>query len=265
MVGFIIALLGLVVTPSARAVAQTGSDAWQAFTVRTTDGVETPALVRQPTGQGRSPVVIFFHGAPGGQGVEALRRIATEGAGPIRWERLLKEGFAVCIADYRGHPPNKPFEVLQGAVNAVDDARAIINHLKGFPFVDPERVGLIGGSLGGAIVLETSRREKLKATVLNAPATFPFLGYRGQPLQPECSQAVPDSAIDKTGALDRIASISKVGGVDCQVTYAGGLESFVGLDQVNVRLPRSLIGRGEVDVLLAVDGQAANIVKVNVK
>lgn len=57
----------------------------------------------------------------------------------------------------------------------------------------------------------------------------------------------------------------KLGGVDAQATFAGALNEFVGLDQVNVRLPRSLIRRGEVDVALIVDGQAPNTVKVNIK
>lgn len=41
--------------------------------------------------------------------------------------------------------------------------------------------------------------------------------------------------------------------------------SYAGLDQVNVVLPRSLAGRGEVDVLLTVDGRAANPAKINIK
>ncbi|MGH9842983.1 MAG: hypothetical protein ACREEM_29955, partial [Blastocatellia bacterium] len=54
-------------------------------------------------------------------------------------------------------------------------------------------------------------------------------------------------------------------GVDAQVSFAGGLDGFVGLDQVNARLSRSLIGRGEVDVTLTVDGQTANTVKVSIR
>ncbi len=61
------------------------------------------------------------------------------------------------------------------------------------------------------------------------------------------------------------AVTAKLGGVDCQVAFAGAQDGYVGLDQVNVRLSRSLIGRGEVDVTLTVDGQAANSVKANVK
>ncbi|MGH8865388.1 MAG: hypothetical protein ACREVZ_12205 [Burkholderiales bacterium] len=36
----------------------------------------------------------------------------------------------------------------------------------------------------------------------------------------------------------------------------------VGLDQGNVRLPRILAGRGEVDVVLTADNKAANTVRV---
>jgi uncharacterized protein (TIGR03437 family) len=56
-----------------------------------------------------------------------------------------------------------------------------------------------------------------------------------------------------------------VGGVTANVAYAGAQGGYVGLDQVNVSLPRSLAGRGEMDVNLVVDGHAANTVKINVK
>ena len=49
------------------------------------------------------------------------------------------------------------------------------------------------------------------------------------------------------------------------MTFAGAQGGFVGLDQANVRIPRSLAGRGDVDVVLTVDGQPANVVRVNVK
>jgi uncharacterized protein (TIGR03437 family) len=40
---------------------------------------------------------------------------------------------------------------------------------------------------------------------------------------------------------------------------------FVGLDQINVLLPRSLAGRGDINVLLTVDGKASNTVQLNIK
>lgn len=55
------------------------------------------------------------------------------------------------------------------------------------------------------------------------------------------------------------------GGTDAEVLYAGLQGSFVGLDQVNLRLPRTLLGRGNIDVQLTVDGVTANVIRIQVK
>ena len=56
-----------------------------------------------------------------------------------------------------------------------------------------------------------------------------------------------------------------VGGVAAPVSYASAQGNFVGLDQLNIRIPRTLIGRGEVDLVLSVDGKPGNTVKLNFK
>jgi len=61
------------------------------------------------------------------------------------------------------------------------------------------------------------------------------------------------------------AVTASIGGANAGVLYAGGDTGFVGLDQVNVLLPRSLAGRGEVDATLTVDGKTTNTVRVNIK
>jgi uncharacterized protein (TIGR03437 family) len=58
---------------------------------------------------------------------------------------------------------------------------------------------------------------------------------------------------------------ANIGGMGAEVLYADLAPGFIGLDQANIRLPRSLAGRGEVDVALTVDGKMANAVKLNVK
>ncbi len=57
---------------------------------------------------------------------------------------------------------------------------------------------------------------------------------------------------------------AKTGGLDAQVFYAGAQGGFSGLDQVNLLLPRSLAGRGGIDLTLTVDGQASNTVQINI-
>jgi uncharacterized protein (TIGR03437 family) len=70
-----------------------------------------------------------------------------------------------------------------------------------------------------------------------------------------------------TGVRNRqaLSTVStKIGGIEAPV-LAAGPQVLAGLDQLNVRLPRNLSGRGEVDVVLTVDGKAANTVRINIK
>ncbi|MEK7829827.1 MAG: cohesin domain-containing protein, partial [Acidobacteriota bacterium] len=47
-----------------------------------------------------------------------------------------------------------------------------------------------------------------------------------------------------------------------EVIYAGAQGEMSGLDQLNLRLPRSMAGRGLVDLTVTVDGRKANIVQI---
>ena len=59
---------------------------------------------------------------------------------------------------------------------------------------------------------------------------------------------------------------ASIGGLPATVDFAGSVREFVGLDQVNVRIPRDpAMPHGEVDVVLTVDEQPANRVTVNIK
>jgi uncharacterized protein (TIGR03437 family) len=57
----------------------------------------------------------------------------------------------------------------------------------------------------------------------------------------------------------------KIGGADCEVFFAGAAEGFFGLDQLNARIPRSLIGASEVDLELTVNGVKANLMKLKIR
>ncbi len=63
-----------------------------------------------------------------------------------------------------------------------------------------------------------------------------------------------------------ISSVSaKIAGVDAEVLYAGPQGYFVGVDQVNVRVPRAALVNGEVDLVFSVDGKKANTVRVHIR
>lgn len=61
------------------------------------------------------------------------------------------------------------------------------------------------------------------------------------------------------------AVMVRIGETTADLNFAGASGDLAGLDQVNVLIPRSLIGRGLVDIVLTVDGKAANTVTMQIK
>jgi uncharacterized protein (TIGR03437 family) len=66
-----------------------------------------------------------------------------------------------------------------------------------------------------------------------------------------------------------LSDVSRVsvtlGGVPGTVTYSGPQLIFVGLDQINLLVPRSMANRGEVDMVVTIGGLTTNIARVNFK
>jgi len=56
-----------------------------------------------------------------------------------------------------------------------------------------------------------------------------------------------------------------IGGMPALVSFAGMQGALEGLDQCNILIPQALIKRGDVDVVLTVNGEVANSVKMNIK
>jgi len=71
------------------------------------------------------------------------------------------------------------------------------------------------------------------------------------------------TGIRNRSSLDKVAVT--INGVNLPALYAGAAPNFEGLDQVNVGLPLTLRGSGEVNVSLTVDGQTSNVVTINVR
>jgi uncharacterized protein (TIGR03437 family) len=67
------------------------------------------------------------------------------------------------------------------------------------------------------------------------------------------------------GRGDLSGVIAAFGNVTVAPTFAGAQGTLAGLDQINLPLPRSLAGRGEVNVTLTVDSKAANVVQINIR
>jgi uncharacterized protein (TIGR03437 family) len=57
----------------------------------------------------------------------------------------------------------------------------------------------------------------------------------------------------------------KLGGVSVPVLFAGAQGELVGVDQINAQLPRSLVGRGVVNIELQVGEQTTNVVTIQMQ
>jgi Zn-dependent M28 family amino/carboxypeptidase/dienelactone hydrolase len=181
-----------------RVVSEADSPVQQTY-IKAKDGLYVAAAIRKPSGDGPFPAIIMFHGAPGGRGMEQLVGWSRGATGGPVWERFLREGFVVAVADYRGgnwNTMNVPSS--GGHATAIDDGLAVIDFVKGLPYVDGSRLSLYGVSLGGNLVAYlVSKVPTIQAAILGAPAPIWFLGM--QPPagggRPDLSTLKPDPAI----------------------------------------------------------------------
>jgi uncharacterized protein (TIGR03437 family) len=56
-----------------------------------------------------------------------------------------------------------------------------------------------------------------------------------------------------------------MGGILVNAAYAGPQGHYPGMDQVNTPLPTALVGRGELNIDLSIDGHRGNIISISVK
>ncbi len=88
-----------------------------------------------------------------------------------------------------------------------------------------------------------------------------------RPIDPGTAQRPNYLVLFGTGFRKR-SSLSnvqvRIGGILCQVDYAGAQPQYSGLDQLNIVVPSSARGSGEVNLVFTVDGKPANTVRVNI-
>ncbi len=125
-------------------------------------GLAIPAYVRKPQGAGPFPVIVLLHG--GGPS-----KSATYGAArlPSPTGDFLRAGWAVYSIDFR---PNHSTVRLPPV--EIDDTVKAVQAARQLPFVDPKRVGLLGGSHGGHVMARVMARVDTRGAILCAPANL---------------------------------------------------------------------------------------------
>ena len=257
LIGALIALALLALPPGARSAYEV---AWVEFPAQNGfegRAVTLDALMFRPSGTGPFPAVVLLHGCGG------LLTPAGYVTGSYRlWaEHLALSGYVALLPDSfnpRGHRSicDQLKRTILVARERVDDAYAARHWLQGQPYVDANRIGLLGWSNGGSGTLYAVRASQAQRGFRAAVAFYPGCGALGR-ANPPYAPYVPllilaGEADDWTpaGPCVELARIARAGGTDTAiVTYPGAHHSF---DRVNlpvryrpdVRNPNKPGGRG---------------------
>jgi dipeptidyl aminopeptidase/acylaminoacyl peptidase len=223
--------------------------------IKSKDGVYVAAAVRKPKGNGPFPVLVHFHGAPGGRGMEQLVTWARGDFGSPVFERFLQEGYVIVIADYRA----ASFAALADlppadAVTYADDAVAVIDHVRKLPYVDAQRIHVYGVSLGGDVTMHLLARTSVRAAILGAGAPIRFLGIRQNPNAPPESRMTVDE-VRAAANIEKVTTpvLILVGGDDSLLPVNRALHDR--LEKAGKRVRMEIYEGGYHDFVMGPQGQ----------
>jgi len=121
------------------------------------------AWLYRPAAEGPAPLVIMAHG------LGAVREMRLDAFA----RRFRDAGYAVLVFDYRhfGDSGGEPRQLLD-IPRQLEDWAAAVEHVRGLPQVDPDRVAVFGSSFGGGHAILTAARDpRLAAAIAQCPFT----------------------------------------------------------------------------------------------
>ncbi len=132
-------------------IAQSDLVEGQIVRYKSFDGTEIPAILLKPheaSSNNKSPAIVQVHGGPGGQ--------ARKGYTPLH-QYLVNHGYTVIKVNNRGSSGyGKTFYTADDGKHGREPLWDIVEakkYLQSLPWVDGERIGILGGSYGGYMVL----------------------------------------------------------------------------------------------------------------
>ena len=131
------------------------------------DGLDIYGFMNVPSGEGPFPTIILLHG------YRSSRASTVTGFGTGIADAFARDGYIVLHPNMRNYPPSDTGDNLYRVGMAVDvlNLIALVKEQMGqpgpFENVDPDRIGLLGQSLGGGVALRVAAvSEDIKAMVL---------------------------------------------------------------------------------------------------
>lgn len=170
------------------------------------------SYVVRPDRTGRFPLVVMTHGTPGGWDDAFFRNIAKRtptnfnAAAVALAQRgyatlsIMRRGFGLSGGGYSEKLPT-PCDYLPAVRIGADDTIAAIAAVRSEPWVDPDRILLLGHSTGGLTMLAVAERNPTGVVgILNFDGGYHSMAKPGE----ACS---PDRLVDTVAALGRSARV----------------------------------------------------------
>ncbi len=153
---------------------QAVTDAYERWEVTYPAGDTTVSgVLLRPRGRGPFPAVVLAHGY-----IEPSAYVTGQGLAREQ-DALARAGFVVLHTDYRGHAASDPAGELERETRLgyTRDVLHAVASLKRLPAVDPDRVALLGRSMGGGLVLNALvvQPDAVRSAVVHASVSSSFV------------------------------------------------------------------------------------------
>ena len=197
--------------------------------VLTRDEIYVPIAIRKPAGAGPFPAITMGRGDGRGGYPHVEREVERLAA---MQDRMIERGYVVTYVNYRNEIPhlyetsdpavNLPDEISGGDNRTLksapsldsDDFIAIMQYLRTLPYVDPDRIGAVGVSHSGEMILKAAAQISFACGVAIEGASHEFLAVNSGPTAPRIADEIQYNDIEvvrrnaaKTKAMERIRRI----------------------------------------------------------
>ena len=230
-------LLALFLIAGGAGAAPLPEDAWENFPDGSTgqpgefhgvDNFAIPAYIRKPAGPGPFPVIVLLHG--GRYGKAPTLGMGRSTKSPTA--DFIKAGWAVYSIDYR------PSEKISIEPIEFDDTVDAVKTVRNFSFIDPKRVGLMGGSHGAQVSSRVVSRVDTSGAVLCAPAAIDLIedkkaAGRGEKIVPILLKMAADMEARLGARLEEVekdparygysSALTEIAQVRCPILIVNGL------------------------------------------
>ncbi len=177
---------------------------YEAIKFESSDGTPLTGMFFPPEGEPRATIV-HFHG--NAQNMTSHYPYSA-------W--LAREGYNVFIFDYRGYGASGGKANLDGVVM---DGNSALKHALKLPGASPDRMIVLGQSLGGAVAVAAAAGSGLKPAALVLEGTFHSYRGVGAAVLKERWLTWPFSWIPKLGVSGRHSPADNIGGLDCPKVF----------------------------------------------